>query len=270
MAPQIDTAAHLGVQHDRARLCRVGGGIDIGVTDAFEMGDDRDAAFALHPLDQRAPTARHDHIDMITHPEHQPDRGAVTGRHQLYRGIGQTRRAQPLAQRRDQSARRIKTLRAAAQDRGISRFERQPAGIGGHIWPALVDDADNAERHRDALDVEPVRPRPAGERAADRVGQFGDRFEPGGDRFDALRIERQAVAQCRGEPLALRLGEVAGVGGEDFRRIRPHRGSGCQQRPLLNLGRGERQCCGGSPRLTADLGHFLGQTCLRDLRAVAQ
>ena len=96
MAPQIDTRRILAFSTIAARLGGVGGAVDIGVAEPFEMGDHRDPAFALHPLDQRAAAARHDHIDMIAHAEHQPDRGAVAGRHQLDRGFGQPRRAQRL------------------------------------------------------------------------------------------------------------------------------------------------------------------------------
>ena len=130
----------------------------------------------------------------LAHRQHQPDRGAVAGRDQLDCRLGQTGGAQSRAESRDERARGIKALRAAAQDRSIARFERQPAGVGGDVGPALVDDADDAERHGDALDLKPVRPGAAIENAAHRVGKFGDRFEPGGDRFKALGIERQPVA----------------------------------------------------------------------------
>ena len=53
----------------------------------------------------------------------------------------------PSLQRRDECARGMEALRAAAQDRRVARLERQAARIGGHVGPALVDDADDAERH---------------------------------------------------------------------------------------------------------------------------
>src|SRR4051794_35731255 len=49
---------HLRVQHDLARLLGVGGGVDVGVAEAFQMGDDRDAALALHAFDQRGAPPR--------------------------------------------------------------------------------------------------------------------------------------------------------------------------------------------------------------------
>ena len=53
-----------------------------------------------------------------------------------------------------------------------------PAGVGGHVRAALVDDADDPERHADPRDLEAVGPRPFGQHAADRVGQVGDVLEP--------------------------------------------------------------------------------------------
>jgi hypothetical protein len=37
-------------------------------------------------------------------------------------------------------------IRAAAQDHGITRLQAQPAGIRGHVGPALENHADHAER----------------------------------------------------------------------------------------------------------------------------
>ena len=59
----------------------------------------------------------------------------------------------------------VRALRAAAQDRGVAGLQAQRAGIGGHVGPALVDDADHTERHTHALDVESVGPRPLAQHA---------------------------------------------------------------------------------------------------------
>ncbi len=234
------------------------------------MGDDRDMALALDPLDQRGAAARYDDVDGPVHAEHDADGGAVAGRHQLDRRFGQPGGAQPYAKGGDQRARGIKALRPAAQDRGVAGFERQPAGVGGHVRPALIDDPDDAERHRDALDVEAVGPGPAGERAADRVGQFGDRLETRRDRLKPLGIERQPVAQSGRQTVAVGLGEIARVGGENFRFMRPHRAGGATQRGRLGLGRSQRQRRGGDPRAAADLGHLRRQIDFRRRRAVAR
>ena len=51
-------------------------------------------------------------------------------------------------------------LRAAAQDHRIGRLQAQRARIGRHVGTALVDDADDAQRHAHALDPQAVGPRP--------------------------------------------------------------------------------------------------------------
>ena len=102
----------------------------------------------------------------------QPDRGAVARRHELDRGLRQARRrAAPRAARRGSRGSSDEALGAAAQDRGVAGLEAQRAGVGGHVRAALVDDADDAERHAHALDGHAVRPRPAFGDLADRIGQ---------------------------------------------------------------------------------------------------
>ena len=49
-------APHLGVEHDAPGFVHVGGTIDVGVAQPFEMGDNRDAALALYPsISERPP-----------------------------------------------------------------------------------------------------------------------------------------------------------------------------------------------------------------------
>ena len=64
---------------------------------------------------------------------------------------------------------RAEAVGAAAQDRGIAGLQAQRAGIGGDIGPALIDDADDAERHPDALDAHAVGAPPRRQHGADRI-----------------------------------------------------------------------------------------------------
>ena len=50
-------------------------------------------------------------------------------------------------------------------------FRQSAAGVGRHIRPRLVDDADHAERHAHAGNLQAVRPRPARHHLADRIGK---------------------------------------------------------------------------------------------------
>ncbi len=263
MAPQIDTRRILALITIARAFSGSAGGVDIGMAQPFEMGDHRDAALALHPIDQRRPAARHDDVDGAGQLEHDPDRGAVAHRHQLDRRSGQVRLAQTFGEGADQGLRRMEALRSAAQDRGVAGFERQPAGIGGDVGPTLVDDADDAQGHGDAFDVEPVRPRPAGERAADRVGQRGDVLEPLGDRLDPLAVERQPVLERRRQALGPGLGAVARIGGEDRIAAVAHRLRRGAQGARLCRRRRQRQRGRGRAGAAADRRHFGGKIRVR-------
>ena len=91
----------------------------------------------------------------------------------------------------------MEAVRAAAQHHRVAGLEAQRAGVGGDVGPALVDDADDAERRRDALDRQPVRPLERRQHPADRIGQGGDLLEPARHRLDALGVERQPVDERR-------------------------------------------------------------------------
>ena len=117
-APQTPVRRILALSTIDLRHVEVGGLVDIDVADAFEMREHRHARLGLHARDQALAAARHDHVDGAVEPrQHQPDRGAVAGRHQLDRGLGQAGGRQPLGQRRMDRAVRAEALRAAAQDR---------------------------------------------------------------------------------------------------------------------------------------------------------
>ena len=109
----------------------------------------------------------------------------------------------------------MEAVRAAAQHHGVAALQAQRAGVGGDVGAALVDDADDAERHRDALDDEPVGPlhvastRPTGSGSAATSSSASA--------IASIRVvERQPVEERRGEALGARRRDVARVGGEDF------------------------------------------------------
>ncbi len=121
----------------------------------------------------------------------------------------------PLGQRGMDRARRAMAVGAAAQDHGVAGFQGQRAGVGGDVRPALVDHADDAERHFHALDGHAVRPRPGFGDPADRIGEPAHHVEAFGHRLDALVVQRQPVERGGGQARGLAVGEVVGVGGED-------------------------------------------------------
>ena len=106
-------------------------------------------------------------------------------------------------------------LGAAAQDRGIAGLEAERGGVDRHVGAALVDDADDAERHAHALDRHAVRPGPALGDLADRIGEIADHLDAGGHARDALVVEPEPVEEGGVGAVALGLGHVLGIGGED-------------------------------------------------------
>ena len=148
--------------------------------------------------------------------EHQADRLAVGGRHELDGGFGQARRAQAARQARLDGAARVVAVRAAAQDRGVAGLEAQRAGVGRHVRPALVDDADDAERHAHALDVEAVGPRPAAPSRC-RPDRAARRSPPAPWPWPRCAWGRASGGRgrTRGRPASRGGGQVALVGVED-------------------------------------------------------
>ena len=88
-------APHLGVQQDGPGHGGVGAGIDIGVAEPIEMGEDGNAALALHPLDQPTPAARDDHVDAIGQAQQRADRPSVGRWQTLDRILRQARLLEP-------------------------------------------------------------------------------------------------------------------------------------------------------------------------------
>ena len=89
-------------------------------------------------------------------------------------------------------------LRAAAQDHRVARLQAQRAGVRGHVGAALVDDADDAERHAPrarsrARSAAAMRPR----RVPIGSGSATTSSMPRGDRLDALRVEAAAARAAR-------------------------------------------------------------------------
>ena len=126
---------------------------------------------------------------------------------------GKPAAAQSLDQAGVDGAARMRALGTAAQDGGVAGLQAQRARIAGHVGPALVDDADDAERHAHARDVEAVGPRPLRDGGADGIGQRGDVLDAARHGLDALLVERQPVEHGAGQALGARRLHVARVGG---------------------------------------------------------
>ncbi len=249
-------APHLGVDDDPQRFVEVGGPVDIDVHDPLEMGEDRHPRLALHPVDEALAAARHDDVERSAEPlQHLPDRRARGEWRARNRRLGQTGLLEAGDEAGMDRGRRMETVRSAAQHHGVAALEAERARVRRHVRPALVDDADDAERRRDPLDHEAVGAREGREHAADRIGQGGDLLEAPRDRFDAGLVERETVEKGRRQSLSLAVGEIARVGGENVGRSFAQSPRGGLERPVLLLGRRVGEHARGGARLPADGAH---------------
>ena len=153
-SPADARATHLGIQRDGARHAHIGVAVDVHVTVALEVPDDRHPRFLLHALDEAAAPARHDDIEIVAHAgEHVADRGTIAGRHQLYAAARQAGGGETVCQALVQRAARMLALGTATQDAGVAGFQAEHTGVRRDVGAALVDDADHSERHSDPLDA---------------------------------------------------------------------------------------------------------------------
>ena len=107
-------------------------------------------------------------------------------------------------------------LGAAAQDRRVARLEAQPRGIRGHVRTRFVDDADDAERHAHATDLDTGGAVAQDRDLAHRVGQRGDFARPSA-MASGLRRQREPVD----ERVALALARAASTSSLFAARRRP-------------------------------------------------
>ena len=121
--------------------------------DPLEMREHRHARLALHPLHQALAAARHDHVKRaVETSQHFGDRLARRERREADRGFGKPRLLQPRDETGVDRLRGVETVGAAAQHHRVAALQAKRAGVRGDVRPAFVDDADDAERRRHALD----------------------------------------------------------------------------------------------------------------------
>ena len=154
----------------------------------------------------------------------------------------------------------METVRAAAQHHRVAALEAQRAGVGGDVRAALVDHADDAERRRDALDREAVRPLEGGEHAPDRVGQRGDLLDAARDCLDAGGVESQTVEESVGDALGARLREIARVGVEHLGRALRVRFARRRCRARVLVSAGALASCRAAARASAPIARIAART----------
>ena len=130
---------------------------------------------------------------------------------------------------------------------GVAALDAERGGVDRDVGPALVDHEDHAERNAHLADFQAVGPPARGDDLADRVGQGGDVAQGLGHLLDPLGFERQAVDRRRlRAPAGGGLGEVRGVGREDFSGASSSRGCGAKQPGVASRTGGNGQTARGS------------------------
>ncbi len=214
------------------------------------MGQHGHAGVPLHALDQRAAAARDQQVDPAGGGEHGGDVVPVGVGGDLHAGRRQSGLDQALGDGVVDGAPAVQAVRAAAQDHRVAGLEAEPGGVGADVGAALVDHADDADRHGDATEAEPVRPRPLGQYSPGRTGQCGDVVEALRHRLDAGSRQGEAVEEGGGTGGGF---DVACVGGEDVLGPGAEADGGTVQRLVAGIGAepGQPACrvAGGRRRL---------------------
>ena len=133
----------------------------------------------------------------------------------------------------------MRRRRTAAQQHRIARFQCEAERVDGDVRPALVDDADHAERHPLLAQPQSIGQGPPAQHLADRVGQARDLSQTGRDAVDAMWVERQPVEQRFGSAGGPCRVQILGVGGQDHVHMRKQRIRRGVQRAVL-VGGGQR------------------------------
>jgi len=245
-------ARGLRVEHDVRGHLDVRGLFNVRVAVADAGLDDRDRRVLDHGADQPRAAAGDQavHVAVQTHEGGRDlARRVLDQRNAVLVEAGGYERG---AHRPGDLHVRVQRLLAAAQHAGVAGLQADCRGVGGDVRARLVDDADDAERHRDLLHLEPAVERRAREHAADGVGEAHHVAHALGHRPDARIGERQPVDHRRREPrLAARL-DVQGVRREDRRRMLDQRVRDRRERAVLPGGRGVRERKRGAPGRFAD------------------
>ena len=257
-------ALGLGVVGDADGLLDVGFVVDIDMAHAVEVLDHRDARFLHDALDQALAAARHENIHILVHVQQFADRRAVGGFDHLHRGCGEPRGCEAFVHACSDRLIGMDRFRAAAQDRGISRFEAQPRSVRCDVGARFVNNRDHAERHAHAADLDARGLLLEFTDLTDGIGQLGDLPQAIGHAGDGFFGESEAVDQRRIE-FGIACGvEVLRIGVEQAPDVAPDRLRGKRQRLVLGRGIGSGDEPRSGARLLADTNHVARYVHMRE------
>ena len=214
---------------------------------------------AYHRVDQpRSPARNHD-IDEAAGLDQMRDAGAVVARQQLHGVDIAILDRQRVPKCLHQSGIGPGRRRAAAKQHRVARLQRQPEGVDRDVRPALVDDADDTERHPLLAQLKAVGQRAATQHLTDRVRQTRDLTQPRGDAVDAVRVQREPVEHRLRRARRLGDRQILGVGRQDRPLVAEHViGRGVQRR-VLRIGAQRGQLARGDAGPPRGVVHLLAQ-----------
>ena len=213
------------------------------MADARARLDDRHRRVLGDVLDEAGTAARDDDIEIAAQVHHDIDGLAVREVDELDGALGDARLVGSLGKQGADGDIRADGLRTAAQDDGVAGLEAEPRGIGRDIRARLVDDADDAERHAHAADLEAIGAdrrvvaRRNGVRQGRRLAQALRH------RGDAALVEQQAVEVRALDLLLARVLDVERIGLQDDLAALLERVSHRQKRLVLDICAEQSELC---------------------------
>ena len=121
---------------------------------------------------------------------------SCVGTHCIQVGRQRRRRSNPSLKTGVDCGAGSRTLRTAPQDHRVAGLQAQRTGVGGHIRPAFINDADDAERHANALNEHSIGPGPLRQASADGIARRGDLLQPPRHALDSRGVKTQSIEQC--------------------------------------------------------------------------
>ena len=228
-------ALDLGVERDSPRHLEVGVVVDVDVAVARRGVHHGHRGRLLERRLQPLAAARDHEVDDALLGRQLGQLGALAALDELDRARRQARLGDGLAhQRRERGVRARRVARPPQHDR-VAALQAQRGAIDGHVRPRLVDDRDDAERDPQLAKPEAAGERPLLDDLADRIGQLDDLAHTGRHRRDAVRVEREAVAQRGVEAGGTLVGDVGGVGLEHLLGSLAEQLGEAPQRGVLDL-----------------------------------
>ncbi len=206
----------LAVDHNALRHVRIGALLDVDVTVALVVLEDRHPRLLGHAADQPLAAARDGQVDPFVQPQEVAHGRPIRRRHQLH-GVGrQAGVGQGVRQDAMQGDVGMHRLAAAAQDDGVAALDAQAGRVHRHVGPRFVDEKDHAERNADFVDLQTVGPDGAGANLSHRVRQGRHLAQAGGGVAQSGRGQPQSIHLRRRQAGLGGAGRVFFVGGEEI------------------------------------------------------